>query len=141
MPIRKVKVSPAIEGKVDTIGRKLNNHYQRQGGSSAKRRIIHVVTWALMVATISAVVAAAMYLSGGVALPVGISLAKHVSIQAGVGLIEGLLYGTMSEIMGAKQAKASINEVYGHLEKEVVRDLSANEIEEELVAKSKARNV
>ncbi len=73
------------------------------------KRCVRVLLWALVVAAVAAFVAWLSIATGGAALPAGMTLLHYLLVQAGIGLAEGLLYGLMSEIMGARQAEQAIN--------------------------------
>lgn len=73
------------------------------------KRCLRVFVWALVVAAVSAFVAWLTIATGGAAMPVGMTLMHYLLVQAGIGLAEGLLYGLMSEIMGARQAEQAMN--------------------------------
>jgi hypothetical protein len=123
----------APQTKNDTPGRLLNNYYPKSTEKSIGKKIQHVLLWGLMVGVVTAFVAAIAIFTGGAALPAGFTLAQHLLTQFAIGMAEGVLFGTFSEVLGEKQAKSAMNDVYTHLErkKENFREISLVEIEGE----------
>lgn len=90
-------------------GRIVRDGYERVGPRASWRdRLLNVAKWALIGAAVSALVAGLAILTGGMAVPAGISLAAFLAKIAATGAVEGLLYAGAHELMGKKKADAAV---------------------------------
>lgn len=92
--------------------------------------------WALLGAIVAALIAAVCVLSGGVALPAGVTLVNFLLVEALIGGTEALLYAGVAEFAGSKQAAAALkaSEQPLHVAREAsrVKEISQAELERQI---------
>lgn len=107
----------AASARVASGGRIANVPYPGTLDKKEKwtKRISRILMWAVLVAVVGALVAWLSIITGGAALPAGMTLFNFLMIEAGVGFLEGILYGTVSEFISEKAAQDVMRQVQGEV--------------------------